>query len=110
MNDNYLALIQGGLGPDVWDKELKIFAADFCDAAIQAAAKAEELGGQVVELSRNDYPNEHAGKTAHAWFKLHEVLRQDVARLTKELADSKDAYLNMRNFAESKGLDTATRG
>ena len=55
MNYNYLALIQGGIGPDVWDKELKISAADFRDAASQAAAKAEELGGQVVELNQNDW-------------------------------------------------------
>lgn len=55
MKYNYLALIQGGLGPDVWDRELKISAADFRDAASQATAQAEELGGQVVELSQNDW-------------------------------------------------------
>lgn len=55
MKYNYLALIQGGIGPDVWDKHLEIFAADFRDAASQAAAQAEEFGGQVVELSQNDW-------------------------------------------------------
>lgn len=55
MRYNYLALIQGGLGPDVWDRELKLLAADFRDAASQAAAQAEELRGQVVELSQNDW-------------------------------------------------------
>lgn len=52
----------------------------------------------------------YEGKTAKQWFELHEVLRADVARLTKELEDAKEGYLNMRNFAEKNGLDTATRG
>jgi hypothetical protein len=52
----YLALIQGGIGPDVWDKEKEIFAADFIDAANQSTALAQELGGQVVSLDQNDYP------------------------------------------------------
>jgi ribosomal protein L18E len=51
---NYLALIQGGIGPDVWDREICISAVDFLDAAKQAVAKAEELGGQVVSLEQND--------------------------------------------------------
>jgi hypothetical protein len=58
MNYNYLALIQGGIGPDVWDKELLISAVDFRDAANQAIAKAEELGGCVVSLEQNElFPN-----------------------------------------------------
>ena len=55
MNYNYLALIQGGIGPDVWDKEMQISGVDFRDAANQATARAEELGGQVVELNQNDW-------------------------------------------------------
>ena len=55
MKFNYLALIQGGLGPNVWDRELQISAVDFRDASNQALAQAEELGGQVVELSQNDW-------------------------------------------------------
>lgn len=54
MNFNYLALIVGGVGPDVWEKEENISAADFMDAAGQAQAKADELGGQVVMLEQND--------------------------------------------------------
>lgn len=54
MNFYYLALIVGGVGPDVWDKEEDISAADFMDAAGQAQAKADELGGQVVMLEQND--------------------------------------------------------
>jgi len=52
---NYLALIQGGIGPDVWDKEMQISAVDFRDAANQATARAEALGGHVVELNQNDW-------------------------------------------------------
>lgn len=48
---NYLAFIIGGEGPDVWDKEILISATDISDAAKQAQAKAEELGGEVVQLS-----------------------------------------------------------
>lgn len=52
MSIRYLAIIQGGIGPDVWDREVKISAADFLDAANQANAKAEELGGQVIILEQ----------------------------------------------------------
>lgn len=48
---NYLALIQGGIGPDVWDEEKEISAVDFMDAAKQAARVAEELHG-VVTISK----------------------------------------------------------
>lgn len=50
--NNFLAMIQGGLGPDVWDKEVLLFAVDFRDAANQALARAEEMGGQVVLLQQ----------------------------------------------------------
>lgn len=56
MNFDYLVLIIGGIGPDVWDKEENISAADFMDAAGQAQAKADEWGGQVVMLEQNDMP------------------------------------------------------
>lgn len=48
--DKWWALIQGGIGPDVWDKEVEFSAADFMDAAGQANGKAEEYGGHVVWL------------------------------------------------------------
>ena len=50
----YLGMITGGLGPDVWDHEIEIDAADFKDASEQAIAQAEERGGQVVYLEQND--------------------------------------------------------
>ena len=49
----YYALIQGGVGPDVWDREVKIDGVDFMDAAGQASARAEELGGSVVSLEQS---------------------------------------------------------
>lgn len=52
MNYNYTALIQGGLGPDVWDQEVQISAVDFMDAAKQAVARAEEYSGHVVTLEQ----------------------------------------------------------
>ena len=56
MSFDYLALIVGGNGHDVWDKEESINAEDFLDAAGWAQAKADELGGQVVMLEKNDAP------------------------------------------------------
>lgn len=50
----FLAQIQGGVGPDVWDKEVFIEAADFIDAACQASNKAELLDGQVTLLEQCD--------------------------------------------------------
>jgi hypothetical protein len=54
MKYNFLAVIQGGLGPDVWDRELTISAVDFRDAANQAIAQADELGGHVTSLEQTD--------------------------------------------------------
>ena len=82
MNYNYLALIQGGIGPDVWNKELKISAADFRDAASQAAAKAEELGGQVVELNQNDWNVPIEGSLT--------ALRRTLSRLNERAHSSYD--------------------
>lgn len=53
MTYNYLALIQGGLGPDVWDEEFQISAVDFEDAAKQAVGRVQEIGGQVVSLEQS---------------------------------------------------------
>jgi len=50
----FLAEMQGGIGPDVWDKEVFINAVDFMDAARQVSASAAELGGQVTNLSQCD--------------------------------------------------------
>lgn len=54
MTLEFLALIQGGIGPDVWDREVAISAADFRDASNQAIAKAEDLGGYVVSLEQSE--------------------------------------------------------
>ena len=48
----YFYLIQGGTGPDVWDKEGTLSAVDITDAAKQAKGKAEELGGECMHVSR----------------------------------------------------------
>lgn len=56
----YMAQIQGGVGPDVWDKECFIDASDFADAAQQASAKADDLGGQVTLLEQCDCSEDDA--------------------------------------------------
>ena len=49
----YLGMIAGGLGPDVWDREIEIDADDFKDAAEQAIAKAKDAGGEVIFLEQS---------------------------------------------------------
>lgn len=56
MKFNYLALLQGGIGPDAWDKEFQISAVDFMDAAKQAQARAEEYNGYVASLEGDPEP------------------------------------------------------
>lgn len=51
MNTDYFVLIQGGEGPDVWDRGLKISAVDFTDAAAQACGLAEGIGGHVANVA-----------------------------------------------------------
>lgn len=54
MKYNYEAVIAGGIGPDVWDKEIMISAVDFRDAANQAIAAAESAGGVVILVEQAD--------------------------------------------------------
>lgn len=46
----FIAMIVGGIGPDVWDRDLEIDGSDFADAAQQAHEKAEEMGGRVLTM------------------------------------------------------------
>jgi hypothetical protein len=48
--NDYDVTIQGGDGPDMWDKEVTVSAADFLDAARMATAQAEYHGGYVTAL------------------------------------------------------------
>lgn len=50
---NYLVLITGGLGPDVWDKEIEIEAEDIMEAALMAVAEAGEINGWVVCIEQD---------------------------------------------------------
>ena len=56
----YMAQIQGGVGPDVWDRDVFIYAADFMDAAQQASARADDMGGQVTFLDQCDCSEDEA--------------------------------------------------
>lgn len=53
----YLVFIFGGEGPDVWDQEYTLDAADFSDACSQAHAKAEHIGGMVGSIQQYDSPD-----------------------------------------------------
>lgn len=50
--DVWWATIQGGVGPDVWEKDIRVSAVDLMDAATQAEEKAEYFGGWVARLER----------------------------------------------------------
>lgn len=47
-------LIQGGVGDDVWDRDVEVDAVDFADALGQANRAKEHYRGTVMEISR--YP------------------------------------------------------
>lgn len=61
MTFKFYALVQGGIGPDVWDNHVEIDAPDIKDALAQATARAEEAGGQVMEISQSDWGDPIAG-------------------------------------------------
>lgn len=52
----YLVSYGGGIGPDVWDKDMTIDAVDIEDAAKQACARMEECSGWIFMISQEDYP------------------------------------------------------
>lgn len=56
MKFDYYAFVIGGEGPDVWDKELQIDAADINDALNQAQGYADETGGWVCTVEQTDHP------------------------------------------------------
>lgn len=71
----------------------------------------EYLSEKTQQQNQHTMENsQYEGKAAREWFGLHEVLRHDVARLAQERDNFKDAYENMKAFAESNGLDTTTHG
>jgi hypothetical protein len=92
MKTNYLAFIAGGIGPDVWDRYHNISAVDFRDACDQATAKAEELGGCVMQLEQNDYPDKLQSDLAAAQKGLEEyktpsdAYREQCEHVEQELA------------------------
>lgn len=88
--EKWSALIQGGIGPDVWDKEFAFIAADLRDAASLAESEAETLGGHVVELVRNDLGQGHAESLNKERAALAEFRRQ----IEEAIAPVKDWYQN----------------
>lgn len=74
----FIAIIVGGIGPDVWDRDVEIDAVDFADAAQQAQGKAEEMGGRVLTMEES--------------YTAEEVCRQRVAAEldVRELRDVKE--------------------
>jgi hypothetical protein len=52
----YVVSYGGGIGPDVWDKEMTISAVDINDAISQASSRMEECCGWVFMVYQEDYP------------------------------------------------------
>ena len=50
----YTICYVGGLGPNVWDKEISIEAENIIDAAKVAQGIADEVGGWVVSVQQED--------------------------------------------------------
>ena len=48
----YDVMIQGGVGPDVWDREIVVTEVDIVDAAKAAKGRADDMGGYVVSLQQ----------------------------------------------------------
>lgn len=46
----FTAIITGGEGPDVWDREVTLSGVDMADALSQATGRATDQGGVVVML------------------------------------------------------------
>lgn len=80
-NFNYVISYGGGIGPDVWDKEMEISAVDINDAIAQACGYVEDSGGWVFMVSQEDYPQSTRDQLEE---KLHE-LRMRVAELEQQI-------------------------
>ena len=48
--NKYDVMIQGGAGPDVWERELVVTEVDIVDAARAARWQADDMGGYVTSL------------------------------------------------------------
>lgn len=62
----YLALLAGGIGPDVWDKEIEVDDDDITGALCQCVGRAEEMGGGVFSINQNDWPAWTQTSPSHA--------------------------------------------
>lgn len=89
-DSRYLAIIFGGEGPDVWDKELQISACDFSDALHQAESTAEDAGGELFSLEKWEHPSFFTSK-------LETEAKLTAAReaLEKEKREHRETMLNL---------------
>lgn len=87
MSFNYSAFIIGGEGPDVWDKEVEIYACDFADAASQAVGKAEQMHGHLVRVEQEDAPSDSYQKLS----KLRADMERLAARWEPEMSSISDS-------------------
>jgi hypothetical protein len=50
----YVAMIVGGEGPNVWDKEIVLRATDIEDALSQVQIENEKYGGWITSIEQDD--------------------------------------------------------
>lgn len=53
---NYCVSYGGGVGPDVWDREIEVSAVDIADAISQVSGRVKEECGWIFMVSQEDYP------------------------------------------------------
>jgi hypothetical protein len=92
----FLAVLAGGIGPGVWDKEVEIDAAGFDDAARMAYGRAEEAGGIVLLLELWDGP--HNPVAASLVYTLRRWSQGDTKDLPSTLR--RMAFMDMANLAD----------
>lgn len=74
----YLITYGGGLGPDVWDREVEVSAVNIQDAINQVIGDVEDAGGWIYAIDQNDYPPISRQK-----------LESSIADLERALAEAK---------------------
>jgi len=105
MTWNYLAFIIGGEGPDVWDREVKISAVDFMDAATQAQGRAEELHGWLCDVSQNDEDRPPREDVRARCDDLKKGLHDLIVVVEEMTASDEAAVADLKKFGDEMKID-----
>lgn len=81
---NYNISYGGGVGPDIWDKEIQLSAVDIRDAIIQAAHRIKDSDGWIFMVSQEDYPMTTREKMEAELATLREQLSRTTAEMNEQ--------------------------